>query len=196
MSAAAPQPADAAPIGPGRLVLVVGPSGAGKDTIIAGARAACRENATIVFPRRVVTRPVSTAEDHDSLTEIAFESAVLNGEFALWWTAHGLRYGIPRHADDDIAASRTIVCNVSRAIVADARARYAQIAVVLVTAPLDVLAERLAGRARTSDGNLSQRIQRNDAFADFQADVVIENTGASEFAVRRLIEVIRGGTPR
>lgn len=45
------------PIGPGRLVLVVGPSGAGKDTVLTLARDACR--GTVLFPRRVVTRPAS-----------------------------------------------------------------------------------------------------------------------------------------
>ena len=54
-----------AKIGPGRLVLVVGPSGAGKDTLIAGARVKCLNNPTIVFPRRVVTRAASVAEDND-----------------------------------------------------------------------------------------------------------------------------------
>ena len=66
-------------IGPGRLVLVVGPSGAGKDTLIAGARAACRDDATVVFPRRVVTRPASNFEDNDFVSKSAFEQAAVNG---------------------------------------------------------------------------------------------------------------------
>ncbi len=53
-----------AAIGPGRLVLVVGPSGAGKDTLIGLAQAACAEDGTIVFPRRVVTREASASEDN------------------------------------------------------------------------------------------------------------------------------------
>ncbi|MGA7013248.1 MAG: phosphonate metabolism protein/1,5-bisphosphokinase (PRPP-forming) PhnN, partial [Pseudolabrys sp.] len=59
-------PARSELIGPGRLVLVVGPSGAGKDTVITGAKAACAADSTFVFPRRVVTRPASDAEDHDT----------------------------------------------------------------------------------------------------------------------------------
>ena len=177
-------------IGPGRFVLVVGPSGGGKDTVIAGVKEACREHPGFVFPRRVVTRDASAAEDHDSLDDAAFERAIADGAFAVWWPAHGLKYGIPRGIDDDIRAGRTVICNVSRAIVADVQARYENVAVVLITAPPDVLAARLAGRARPSDGPLDQRVKRNDAFGTFQADHTIDNTGTPEEAVRTFIEVI------
>jgi ribose 1,5-bisphosphokinase len=180
------------PIGPGRFVLVVGPSGAGKDTLIAGAKASCSKDPTIVFPRRVVTRPTSDAEDHDSLNEGLFDDAVNNGDFAFWWQAHGLKYGIPRTADDDVRAGRTVVCNVSRGVVADVRVRYAQVDVVLVTAPAEILTARLSGRSRSTDGPLTERIKRSDAFADFQANHVIENVGAPGAAVQQLLGVING----
>lgn len=179
-------------IGPGRFVLVVGPSGGGKDTIIAGAKAACGGNQTVVFSRRIVTRAASSAEDHDSLDDAAFERAIKEGAFAIHWQAHGLHYGIPRSANDDIRAGRTVVCNVSRAVVGDVRARYVNVHVVLVTAPAEIIAARLAGRRRASDGPLSERIKRNDAFIDFRADTTIDNAGTPEQAVQRLLAVIKG----
>lgn len=179
-------------IGPGRLILVVGPSGAGKDTIIAGINTAYKGNSTVVFPRRVVTRPASSAEAHDSLDEAAFDQAAKDGDFSFWWRAHGLKYGIPRSVEDDIRAGRTVVCNISRTVVADVRARFANVFVVMVTAPPDILAARLAGRSRGSDGKLNLRITRNDIFADFMADLTINNTGAPENAVRLLLKAVDG----
>jgi ribose 1,5-bisphosphokinase len=163
------------PIGPGRLVLVVGPSGAGKDTLIELARAALKDDPTIVFPRRVVTRAASAAEAHDTMSDDAFDHAARAGAFALTWDAHGLRYGIPASIDSDIHAGRTVVCNVSRTIIGAARRRYADVFVALVTAPAEVLAARLAARGR--DGDIAQRLARGDAFADLMADCVIANTG-------------------
>jgi ribose 1,5-bisphosphokinase len=179
-----------APIGPGRLVLVVGPSGAGKDTLIELARAALRDNPSVVFPRRTVTRAASAAEAHDSMSEEAFDRAIRAGAFALTWDAHDLRYGVPISIDGDIRAGRTVVCNVSRTVVNEARRRYANVVVAFVTAPAEVLAARLAARGR--DGDIARRLARGDAFGDIKADCVIANAGAPEAGAAALMAVVVG----
>jgi ribose 1,5-bisphosphokinase len=180
-------------IGPGRLVLVVGPSGAGKDTLIDVVRAACRDEAGIVFPRRIITRPSSSAEDHDTISDAAFDEAATGGAFALCWAAHGLKYGIPAAIDDDIYVGRTVVCNVSRTVIGAARTRYARVTVVLVTAPQEILAARLRARGRGSDGSATDRVQRSVLpDGELKADVVIENIGAVEAAAGTLLRVVSG----
>ena len=180
-------------IGPGRLVLVVGPSGAGKDTLIARARAMCRDD-QVVFPRRVITRPASAAENNDTLTDEAFDAALAGGAFALSWNAHGLKYGIPRSIESDIGAGRTVVCNVSRTVVAAARARYAHMTAVLITAPPAVLAARLAKRGRASDGAIENRIRRT-VDERFAPDLVITTVGSVDDNERRLLDIVVGHYP-
>jgi ribose 1,5-bisphosphokinase len=191
MRAAADRPGDAAaPIGPGRLVLVVGPSGAGKDTLIHLAREACANNPTIVFPRRVVTREASAAEDNGAIDAEQFARARERGDFAIHWEAHGLRYGLPRALVDDIREGKIVVANVSRGVIASVRATFAEVVVVLVTAPPEVLALRLTARARASDGPHEARLRRAVAFP--APDVVIENLGAPETHARELLRAIEG----
>jgi ribose 1,5-bisphosphokinase len=187
---------DTGPIGPGRLVVVVGPSGAGKDTLIAQARARLARDPACVFPLRLVTRAASAAEDHLTISEGDFARAVSHGDFAFWWEAHGLKYALPASIDDDIRAGHRVVCNVSRGIVAALRLRYARLLVVLVTAPADVLADRLATRSRASDGDLAQRLGRGaPAPAEFAPDHVIENVGDIADGVTRLVAAITGALP-
>jgi ribose 1,5-bisphosphokinase len=176
-------------IGPGRLVLVVGPSGAGKDTLIDLARATLRNDPCVVFPRRVVTR-AAAGEPHDTMDPDAFERAARAGAFALTWDAHDLRYGIPADIDGHIRAGHTVVCNVSRTIVAESRERYAEVRVVLVTAPAEILMARLDARARGTDGDLGKRLARADAFADVATDYVIANVDAPEAGAKALMEAI------
>jgi ribose 1,5-bisphosphokinase len=181
-------------IGPGHLVLVVGPSGAGKDTLLAHVGAATRGDDSIMVARRVVTRASSPAEDHDSLSEAAFDQAVAAGAFMIWWGAHGNRYGIPRACEDAIRAGHTVLCNVSRAVVAPLRARYARVTAVLVTAPEEVLRQRLAARERASDGDLGKRVARAGE-VEARPDVVIVNVGPVTEAGQKLLELARADAP-
>ena len=184
-------PSPAAAIGPGRLILVVGPSGAGKDTLLGLAGATCASDGNIVFARRVVTREASSFEDNVQLSVDDFCTALARGEFAMHWEAHGHRYGLPRTIDDDIRAGRTVVVNVSRSVIDVMRHAYVNVLVVAITAPSDVLAQRLAMRARTSDGTLQDRLTRKVA-DEAAADKTIVNVGSAEFHARQLVQIIRG----
>jgi ribose 1,5-bisphosphokinase len=177
-------------IGPGRLILVVGPSGAGKDTLLGFAKAACVEDAKIVFPRRVVTREASSSEDNVALTPDEFRQALARGDFAMHWEAHGHSYGLPRDIDEDIRARRSVVVNVSRTVIEAARRAYANVMVIAITAPPEVLAERIKMRSRSSDGNSEQRLSRTVDTA--VPDVTILNVDRPEDHARRLVRAIKG----
>jgi ribose 1,5-bisphosphokinase len=177
-------------IGPGKLVLVVGPSGAGKDTLIDFARKFSADGDRVVFPRRVVTRPASAFEDNSVMSLDEFEAALKRKAFALHWRAHGHAYGIPRSIDDDLRAGKTVIVNVSRTIIAAAGERYARVVVVLVTAPAEVLAERVAARKRASDTDVGERLKRADLDTGFVAYVVINNVGQAETNARKMLDAI------
>jgi ribose 1,5-bisphosphokinase len=176
-------------IGPGALVLVVGPSGAGKDTLLGAAQQMLASEPAVMFPRRTVTREASAFENNETVTPIDFDRAVDGGAYALWWRAHDQGYGISRAIDHEIGLGRVIVINVSRTIIAQARQKYQRAAVVLITAPADVLAARLAGRKRDSDGDLDKRLQRASLEME-DADLVISNVGSVEDNARKLADFI------
>lgn len=179
-------------IGPGRLVLVVGPSGAGKDTLIGLARVACADDGSIGFPRRVVTREASSSEDNEYISLEDFRQARTRGDFAVHWEAHGHCYGLSRTIDDDIRAGRTVVVNVSRTVVEVMRRVYAEVVVVSITAPTEILSRRLATRARGSDGRIVDRLRRAVDDAAAAPDVTIVNVGSAEGHASELLRAIRG----
>ena len=181
-----------AAIGPGRLILVVGPSGAGKDTLLGLAKAACAGDDNVVFPRRAVTREASPFEENEQLSLDAFRQARSQGDFAVHWEAHGHCYALSRALDDDIRAGRTVVANVSRAVVEAIRRAYADVVVISITVPPEILSQRLAARARSSDGRLADRLGRVVGDAASVPDVTITNVGSAEHHARELVRIIKG----
>lgn len=180
------------PLRGGVFIAVVGPSGAGKDTIIDYARERLDDDSGIEFVRRVITRPSDAgSEDHDTLADAAFDEAEKHGAFALSWPAHGLKYGLPASVDRTIADGRVAIANLSRGALVALRQRYANVAVVEITARPDILAERLSARGRESRGEVLARLART-APVDRRDDVItIDNSGARDEAGERFLEIVR-----
>lgn len=169
----------------GALVLVVGPSGAGKDTIMRRVRDRLGPGSGIVFARRVVTRAADAAEDNEVATDETFLEALGRGGFVLDWQAHGLRYGVPRQVCEELAQGRVVVVNVSRTVVARARSTFTCVRIVLLTAPAEIRASRISARGRDADA--AERLAREPLPLDeLRPDLTIDNAGTPEAAVDRL----------
>jgi ribose 1,5-bisphosphokinase len=180
--------------GRGRLVLVVGPSGAGKDSLIAWCRERLAGDPSVIFPRRVITRALADlSENHATVSEVAYGQMAANGEFALHWRAHGLGYGIPASIAAELAAGRSVVINVSRAVLDVARHLYPPVTVVSVTVPPEVLADRLRRRNRETEEDITGRLVRAGAYDVTGPDVVaLDNSGTIPAAGARLAAIIAG----
>ena len=79
----------------GALVYVMGPSGAGKDSVLERARALLSADLPIAFAHRYITRPADVGgENHVALSRAEFALRRAHGLFAFHWHAHGNDYGI------------------------------------------------------------------------------------------------------
>lgn len=176
----------------GWLVLVVGPSGAGKDTLMRAASERLASNPTVVFPRRVVTRlEPHPGEDSIPMTEAAFVEAACSGGFLIHWAAHGLRYGIDGGVRSDLAQGRTVVVNISRTMIDAAEKAWPQTAVVHITAPRDVLAARIAARGRETLEDAAARLARDPPLSVERSTVIeIQNDGAIAAGADRLVAAL------
>lgn len=174
----------------GVFVAVVGASGAGKDSLINFARDHLDGQVSVV--RRVVTRTADGgSEDHDSLSPEAFATAEQAGEFALSWEAHGLCYGLPIRLEEDIAAGRVVVANLSRAVLPRLLARYPSALVVEVTADPEVIVRRLAGRGRETGEDIVRRMERGAGFRLPPSTIQIDNSGDLDKAGNRFVALLR-----
>jgi phosphonate metabolism protein PhnN/1,5-bisphosphokinase (PRPP-forming) len=179
----------------GTLFLVVGPSGAGKDTLIRAARAALGDDASIVFARRVITRRAADPnEDFEAVRRAEFAARAAAGGFMLCWRAHGTDYGIPKGYADDLAAGRHVVASVSRAVIEEAARSFAPVRVIEVTASPDVLARRLAGRGREDAAAIAERLRRQVKLPSGVPTVRIVNDGALDDAVRAFVTALKETT--
>jgi ribose 1,5-bisphosphokinase len=172
---------------PGAIIVVVGPSGAGKDRVIGFAARQFAGSKDIGFVRRVITRPTDAGgEVHESVSPAGFDTRLAAGEFAVAWQAHGLKYGIPREAVRRTRDGETLIANGSRGALGQFRKAFPRVCVVNITASPQVLASRLVARGRESEADIFNRLRRQVPDLLDEADVMtIDNSGPLDIAGQR-----------
>lgn len=173
----------------GRLIAVVGPSGVGKDTVMA-ALAATEPRLRIA--RRVITRPSAAGgEDFDGVGPDDFAAQRAAGGLALSWSAHGLSYGIPIHIKDVLAQGRDVLANLSRATLPEAKALFDPFLVLALSADGQVLADRLVARGREDGDEIARRLRRADyPLPSGITAIQIDNSGPVSDAVNQALGVL------
>ena len=178
----------------GTLVYVMGPSGSGKDSLIAhvrqvmsaaytltwnicaDARAALRP---IFFARRYITRPANAGgERHYPLTREEFQLRKSRGDFSLSWESHGLCYGIGADIDSYLAAGAVVVVNGSREYLPEALKRYPTLLPVLIAVRPEVLRERLEKRGRETQADINERLASATMLPEISALIQVDNSGS------------------
>jgi ribose 1,5-bisphosphokinase len=178
----------------GRLIYVMGPSGAGKDALLAYARERLMGE-PVLFAHRYITRPSGHGEVHVALSVEEFAARSLLGLFALEWSSHSLRYGIGIELDAWLARGCTVVVNGSRQYVQHALTRYPQAEVIHVDAAPHILEARLGARARESVEQVAARLARRAPFSlpGGVRYATLDNSGELGEAGEALIALLRTG---
>mgnify|MGYP003643538433 CR=1 FL=1 len=179
----------------GLLILVVGPSGVGKDTLLDAARARLHDDETILFPRRCITRPAGCAgEIHIPIRAEDFSSMAKQGAFLLSWRAHNLCYGIPGHVRRGVANGKTVVVNASRSVIDDARDLLGNrhLRIISIRANKDALRKRLEARGREDAKDIEQRLKRASAYHITGPNVMhVDNDKDLETGIKHFIDAIQ-----
>lgn len=176
----------------GRLVYVVGPSGAGKDSVLEYARARLPADAGIIFARRFITRPPAAGEQHIPVSAGQFKRIAGDDGLALQWNANGLSYGIGREIRHWMDLGFHVIVNGSREYLPSARAKFPDLVVISITAPMDAIRARLQQRGRENAADVGRRILRAELLAlPAGPDVLtIVNDGSLEAAGEQLRELL------
>jgi ribose 1,5-bisphosphokinase len=176
-----------------RLIYTIGPSGAGKDSVLAWLSQHLPKNSTVHFARRVIDRPVQPhGEAHESLSTADFVAQRDQHAFALYWTANQHLYGV-RHAElEALKRGDWVFVNGSRAYLEIALNQFPSMVVLHITAPLDVLETRLVARKRESAEQITARLSRAVQFQPPHQCVFfeIQNDSSIEDAGHRTLQIL------
>ena len=176
----------------GALVYVMGPSGAGKDSVLERARALLSADLPIAFAHRYITRPADTGgENHVALSRAEFALRRAHGLFAFHWHAHGNDYGIGQEIHAWRRAGLAVVVSGSREHFRTMDGIGEATVPVLITAPAERLKERLLKRGREDADAAAERLQRGVAYdLDVAGAVTITNDGALDESAEAFVRLL------
>ena len=173
----------------GTLFLMVGPSGAGKDSLIRAAAETLDGDSSYIIAERTITRPAdSYREDHEPVSVGEFRRRVERDKFMLSWTVYDTHYGIPKSYEDDLVDGRHVIANVSRTVVGPGVTNFAPSRVIQITAPRKILEARL--RARTDPATAAARLARAVVLPEGIPVTHLLNVGDLSTGAARLVQLL------
>lgn len=184
----------------GAYVLIVGPTGSGKNTLITAAREAIPG---LAFAVSATTRPIREGEvdgvNYHFLTRDDFMQSVAAGEFLEWAEYGGNLYGtLCSEVEPAIAAGKFILSDVEiqgvRQILASDLASEERVTVYIDAGSWDELVARITARAPMTDEELARRHAHYDEEAAFksEADFIISNrAGELDAAKASIVSIMR-----
>ncbi|WP_259779974.1 phosphonate metabolism protein/1,5-bisphosphokinase (PRPP-forming) PhnN [Aestuariispira ectoiniformans] len=173
----------------GTLFLVVGPSGAGKDSLIQAAKARLANDSRFVFPPRIITRASPLpGEDYIHSPQDGFQMAEEGNAFMLHWHTYGHAYGIPGYVSQYLDQGRHVIVNSSRDCITDAIARFSPVIVFDIHVAMPTAFQRLKERGREDEEEIAKRLKRYDhPIPDHATLVTIDNNGPFEASVQAIV---------
>jgi guanylate kinase len=181
----APTAGPAGSAGSGQLVVLSGPSGVGKSTVVKALRAEHPEvwlsvSATTRFPRPGETDGVH----YRFVTRDEFAGLVAEGGLLEWAEFAGNLYGTPRQPVlDHLAAGRPVILEIDLQGARQVRAVMPEARLVFLTPPSwDELVRRLTGRGTENPEVVDQRlaVARDELAAEPEFDVTLVNTSVPD----------------
>lgn len=173
------------------ILLVVGASGVGKDTLLSQAKKKLLGQPGFYFIRRYVTRLPDDYEDNFFVDLPAFDLLKASGFFVAQWQAHGNFYGIPRSEIPlGIDSSSTVIMSVSRKVVPEIEQRFSRVITVNITVHPEIRRQRLLSRGREDVCTIEKRLARNVTL-EARCLVNFENSAPLEVASKRFIKMLR-----
>jgi ribose 1,5-bisphosphokinase len=175
-----------------RLIYVMGPSGAGKDSVLGWLRKHLPAGMPVHWAQRTITRPVSgQGETHEAIDIASFLELKNQSQFALTWQANGLHYGV-RHTElKALQQGDWVFVNGSRGHLHHVQQSHPGLQMVHITADSATLMQRLTARQRETPDQIRQRIERANAFAVPQAVIQILNNGTLDQAGHELLLALK-----
>lgn len=170
------------------MILVVGASGSGKDTLIRAARH--RFDRELLFARRYITRPPGDHEDNYYISREGFLVLQAAGFFLSNWRAHGLCYGIARSDCFPTSGIGAVLASVSRSVIGDFEARFDDVITIQVWARVEVLERRLRCRGRESTEAVRQRLLRATAPVRARQLIPFDNSGDLDASRERFASLL------
>jgi ribose 1,5-bisphosphokinase len=173
----------------GLWIFVCGPSGAGKDSIIAFAKQELYLDQRFCFSSRYITRVDKLEKDQVSISQEKFDEMYSAGNLVWAWQAHGYSYGISSTYRQKVNEGRIVVINGSRAHAA-LNTPHPDIRVVQINALEEYLVSRLNERGRENSDAQSERIKRNSLYKNIHFDIQIQNNESIESAAKKFIDYL------